>query len=126
MKRRNILVNVVMFSSISLLITIATYFLNIWLFSSNEPFSPTDAFFFEGIVFLLSGLLLLLGRGGINLGSQKAAILSALVEAVYGEDAVGPDEMFKRDKWKPRGFIRIALILILAGVFMILTYFLTL
>ena len=115
-----------MFSSISLLITIATYLVNIGLFSSIEYFSPTDAFFFEGIIFLLSGLLLLLGRGGINLWSQKAAILSALAEAVYDEDTVGPDEMFRRDSWKPRGFIRIALILILAGVFMILIYFLTL
>ena len=126
MKSRNILVSIMMFSSISLLITIATYFLNIWLFSSSEPFSPTDAFFLEGIIFLISGLLLLLGRGGINLWSQKAAILSALAEAVYGEDTVGPDEMFRRDRWKPKGFIRLALILILAGVFMILIYFLTL
>ena len=126
MKNRNILLNVIMFTSISLLITIATYLVNIGLFSSIEYFSPTDAFFFEGIIFLLSGLLLLLGRGGINLWSQKAAILSALAEAVYDEDTVGPDEMFRRDRWKPKGFVRIALILILAGVFMILIYFLTL
>jgi len=126
MKRRNILVNVVMFSSISLLITIATYFLNIWLFSSSEPFSPIDALFFEGIVFLIAGLLVLLGRGGINLWSQRAAILSALGGAVYDEDTVGPEEQFRRDMWRPKGFVRIALILILAGVFMILIYFLSL
>lgn len=125
MKKRNILLNAVMFLSISILITIATYFVNIWLFSSSEYFSPTDAFFFEGMIFLLSGLLLLLGRGGINFWSQKAAILSASAEAVYDKDTVGPDEIFKRDRWKPKGFIRIALILILAGVFMILIYFLT-
>ena len=121
-----------MFSSISVLITIATYFFNIWLFSSSEylrehaHFSPTGAFFLEGIIFLISGILLLLGRGGINLWSQRAAILSALAEAVYNEDTVGPAETFRKDRWKPKGFIRIALILVLAGVFMILIYFLTL
>lgn len=126
MKNRNILFNVVVLSSISILITIATYFVNIWLFSSSKYLSPTDAFFIEGITFLISGLLLLLGRGGINLWSQRAAILSALAEAIYDADTVGPDEMFRRDRWKPKGFIRIALILMLAGLFMILIYLLTL
>ena len=126
MKNGNILLNVVILSSISLLITIATYLVNIWLFSSYEYFSPTDAFFIEGLIFLVFGILLLLGRGGINLWSQRAAILSALAGAVYDEDTVGPAEIYRRDKWKPKGFIRIALILIFAGVFMILVYFLTL
>ncbi len=126
MKNRNVLLNIVMFSVVSLLITVAAYFVNIWFLSSSEYFSPTDAFFFEGVIFLLSGLLLLLGRGGINLWSRGAAILSALAEAVYGEDAVGPAETYRKDTWKPEGFIRLALILILAGVFMILIYFLTL
>lgn len=126
MKNRNILLNLVMFSSISLLITTAFYFVNTWLFSSSEYFSPTDAFFIEGTLFFIAGLLLLLGRGGINLWSQKAAILSALAGAVFDEDTVGPAEILRRDKWKPEGFIRIALILMLAGVFMILIYFLTL
>jgi len=115
-----------------MLITVATYFVNIWVFSSNKylrerlNLSPTDAFFIEGIIFLILGLLLLLGRGGINLWSQKAAVLSALAEAVYGEDTVGPSETLRRDRWKPQGFIRIALIFILTGVFMILIYLLTL
>lgn len=126
MKSKNILLNVVMFSSISTLVTIATYFVNTWLFSSSKYFSPTDAFFIEGVIFLLLGFLLLLGRGGINLWSQKAAILSALAEAVYKKDTVGPAETFRKDRWKPKGFVRVALILIFAGVFMILSYFLTL
>lgn len=132
MKSRNILLNIIVFSSISLLITIVTYFVNIWLFSSSEylreytHFSPTGILFLEGIVFLMAGVLLLLGRGGINLWSQKAAILSALAGALYGEDTVGPDESLRKDKWKPEGFIRLALILILTGVLMILGYFLTL
>lgn len=126
MKKRNMLLNMVMFLGISLLITTATYFVNTWLFSSSEYFSPTDIFFIEGILFLIAGVLLLLGRGGINLWSQKAAILSALAGAVYGGDTVGPAETLRKDVWRPKGFVRIALILILAGVFMILIYFLTL
>lgn len=126
MKKRNILLNIVMFSGISLLITMAVYFANTWFFSSSEYFSPTDVFFIEGILFLIAGVLLLLGRGGINLWSQKAAILSALAGAVYGGDTVGPAETLRKDVWRPKGFVRIALILILAGVFMILIYFLTL
>lgn len=126
MKNRNILLNLVVFSSLSLLITTATYFVNIWLFSSSKYFSPTDAFFLEGIIFLVFGLLLLLGRGGINLWSQRAAILSALAGALYDEDSVGPDEMLRKDRWKPEGFTRLALILIVTGFFTILVHFLTL
>lgn len=125
MKKGNVLLNIVMFSGISLLITMAVYFANRWFFSSSEYFSPTDVFFIEGIVFLIAGVLLLLGRGGVNLWSQKAAILSALAGAVYGGDTVGPAETLRKDVWRPKGFVRIALILILAGVFMILIYFLT-
>ena len=126
MKSKSVLLNLAAFSSISALITLVTYLVNVWLLSSNELFAPTDALFLEGIIFLIAGLLFLLGRGGINLWSQRAAILSALAEAIYHKDTVGPSEELRRDKWKPQGFIRLALILILAGVFMILTYFLTL
>lgn len=118
--------NIVMFSGISLLITVAAYFVNTWLWSASEYFSPADVFFIEGLLFIMAGILLLLGRGGINVWSLKAAILSALAEAVYGGDTVGPAETLRKDMWRPKGFIRIALILILAGVFMIVIYFLTL
>lgn len=108
-----------------MLITIATYFVNIWVLSSSKDFTPTDALFTEGIIFLLSGLLFLLGRGGISLWTVRAAILAAKASAVFGGDTVGPGEIFRRDLWKPKGFIRIALVLILAGIFMILGYFLS-
>lgn len=115
-----------MFSCISLTVTVVFYFVNVWFFSSKEYFSPTDAFFVEGMLFVICGLLLLLGRGGINLWSLKAAVLSALAEAVYNEDTVGPSEIMRKDRWKSRGFTRVALVLILTGVFMILVYFATL
>jgi len=124
MKSEKVLLSLLMLSCVSIMITIAFYFVNLWLFSSVRYFSPTDAFFIEGVLFLIVGFYLLLGRGGISIWSVRAAILSALAGAVFDQGTVGPDEMLKRDRWKPEGFVRLALILILAGVFMILIYFL--
>jgi len=124
MKTRKVLLNLLLLSCVSIMITIAFYFVNIWLFTSVKYFSPTDAFFVEGVLFIIVGFFFLLGRGGINIWSVRAAILSALAGAVFDEDTVGPDEILRRDRWKPQGFIRLALTLILAGVFMILIYFL--
>jgi hypothetical protein len=126
MKTGKILLNLATFSGISILIAICFYFVNVRFFSSIKYFSSTDAFFIEGMILLLCGILLLLGRGGINLWSQKAAILSALAGAVYDEDTIGPNEILRKDRWKPEGFTRLALILILAGVFMLIIYFLAL
>jgi len=126
MKSEKFLLNILMLSGVSLIITIAFYFVNLWLFSSSKYFSPTDAFFIEGILSLLLGFSLLLGRGGISPWSLKAAILSAAAGAVSGKSTVGPNEIYRRDRWKPEGFVRLALVLILTGVFMILFYFLTL
>jgi len=64
-----------------------------------------------------------LGRGGINLWSQKAAILLSLADALYNKETPGPRETYRRDAWKAKGFTRIALILIIAGVFMLIIYF---
>lgn len=126
MKLKIILLNVAMLSGVSALIALAIYFVNIRFFSSYKELSPTDAMFFEGMLSILIGFLLLIGRGGINIWSQKAAILAALAGAVFKEGSMGPSEILRRDRWKPEGFTRVALILILAGVFMILVYFLTL
>lgn len=126
MKAKMAAFNLLVFSGCSLLITVATYFVNLWLFFGNERFSPTDLLFIEGMICFIIGLLLLLGRGGIGPTSRRAAILSALAGAVFGEDTVGPSEIYRRDAWKPKGFTRLALILMIAGAFMILAYFLTL
>jgi hypothetical protein len=112
MKSRSIALNLATLSIISALITIGFYLINLQLFSNNKYLSPTDTMFFEGIAFLIIGLLLLLGRGGINLSSRRAAILSALAGAVSGKNAVDPSEIFRRDNWKPQGFIRLGIILI--------------
>ena len=125
MKLGKALLNLAVFSCISMIITVVFYFVNVQLFTT-PMLSPVDAMFIEGMLFLIIGFLFLLGRGGINVWSQRAAILSALTEAISGKDMLGPDETLEKDRWKPKGFTRLALILILTGVFMILTYFITL
>lgn len=125
MKLGKALLNLAVFSCISMIITVVFYFVNVQLFTT-PMLSPVDAMFIEGMLFLIIGFLFLLGRGGINVWSQRAAILSALTEAISGKDMLGPDETLEKDRWKPKGFTRLALVLILTGVFMILAYFITL
>jgi len=107
----------------SLIFACATYIANFWLFSSNQEISSVDALFFEGTTFIILGVLLVLGSGGINRRSRDAALLAATAEAIYGEQIMGPSEIFRRDAWKPRGFMRVGLILILTGTILLLIYF---
>lgn len=121
--KKSLLRNIIRLTCISLIVTCAVYSINLWSLSSNPRFSPTDALFIEGIISIILGALLLLGSGGINLWSRKAAVLAATAEAAYGTETVGPSEIFRRDAWKPKGFVRLGLILIIAGVFMLIIYF---
>jgi hypothetical protein len=123
-KIRTILLNIAAYSGIPLLMLAALYFVNLRFLSSNVRLSPTDALFIEGVILLTIGLLFLIGRGGINRASLSAAIIAAEANAIYGTDTAGPNEILQRDAWKARGFTRTALVLILSGVLMILTYFL--
>jgi hypothetical protein len=114
--------NIVLLIGVSLVLTCATYLVNIGIFSSNVSISPSDAAFLEGVFFIIIGALLFLGSGGIGRGSQKAAMLVATASAV-GKDVMGPSEIYKRDAWKPKGFTRLGLILILTGIFLLIIYF---
>ena len=125
MKRRAFF-NLAVLASASLLITLAAYFTNVLVFSSNKWVSPTDALFLEGSTSILVGFLLLLGRGGISYWSIKAAILAAAASALGGRETVGPSEIMRRDAWRSRGFLRFGLVLLLAGAFMLAGYFFTL
>ena len=107
---------------IAVIITVAAYFVNFWLFSSNSYLTPLDAFFLEGMALIIFGALFLIGSGGMNVWTLKAAILAAVAGA-YGQDTVGPREAMERDRWKPQGFTRFALVVLLTGFFMILAYF---
>jgi len=124
MRKKYVLLNVAMYTGVSLVIVTVVYFFNVLLLYSNDVISPNDAFFVEGVMFLLIGFLLLLGRGGISLWNVKGAILAATAEALYGAETVGPSETLRRDAWKSKGFIRAGLILLLTGIFMIAIYFL--
>ncbi len=126
MKKKYVLLNVAAYASISSLVAVAAHLFNVFFLSPSTMISPTDAFFIEGIFSLLSGFLLLLGRGGINLWSKKAAILASAAEAISGEETVGPREVMRRDAWKPKGFVRTGLVLVITGVLMLAVYFLTL
>jgi len=123
---RRVLLNVTLLISTSLVLAVATYIVNHWLFASFKPISPTDALFLEGIIFIILGALFFLGSGGINRASRGAALLAATAEAIYGEEVVGQAEIFRKDAWKPKGFIRLGLILVITGTILLIMYFVSL
>jgi hypothetical protein len=125
MKKTN-LFNLAVLIVIPAMLTVIMYVANLTLFSRNEYVSPADAFFVEGILFIILGTLFLLGSGGINRSSFQAAILGAAADGVYGKGGVGPSELFRRDSWKARGFPRIGFLLLLTGLIMLIIYFVSL
>jgi hypothetical protein len=124
MRKKYVLFNIATYVGVSLVIVMVVHFFNVLFVYSNGVLIPNDAFFVEGVLFLLIGFLLLLGRGGISFWNVKGAILAATAEALYGAETVGPSETLRRDAWKSKGFIRAGLILLLTGVFMLVIYFL--
>jgi len=52
-------------------------------------------------------------------------MLSAAASAA-GAEVIGPAEIFRKDAWKPEGFVRLALISVLTGIFLIVIYFVSL
>jgi len=111
---------------ISLFISVLTYAANLWLLAgylAKAYLSPKDALFIEGLVFALVGVLLLIGSGGINLWTVKGAILQSAADAITGESGE-PSKVFRRDAWRPSGFVRYGLVLLFSAVIMILIYFL--
>jgi len=121
---KTILLSVAIYSGVSLLVLGAVYMVDVGFLSCWLQLSALDALFMEGVMFIILGLLFLFGTGGINRGSVSAAILAAEAQAIFGDDIVGPNEILRRDSWKPKGFTRTALIFVFSGVLMILVYFL--
>jgi hypothetical protein len=117
--------NVLILLGTSLVMAFAIYLVNFLFFSSNESVSPGDASFMEGLLLVVVGALAYLGSGGISRTSQKAAMLSAAASAA-GAEVVGPGEIFRKDAWKPKGFVRLGLISVLTGIFLIIIYFVSL
>ena len=118
-----------------IIVAMVIYSLNYWFwrrlpenYRALLSVTQNDLLLFEGIATILLGFLLLLGRGGIDLWSIRAAVLGAAADAVYGRKGEGrkapsPNEVLREDVWKPSGFIRPGLVLICAGVILILLYF---
>jgi len=117
---KNALQNTLPLLSASAVLACTIYIFNLWLFSLIQEISPIDALFFEGIIFIILGILFLLGSGGITRASQKAALLAATAEAIFDDQVMKPSEVYRRDSWKPKGFIRFGLILIITGIILIL------
>jgi hypothetical protein len=84
--------------------------------------SPLDASLFEGVIFVLFGVLFLIGSGGITQASRKAAVLAATASAM-GNDVIGPSEVYRKDVWKPKGYASLGLILIMTGIILLVIYF---
>jgi hypothetical protein len=98
--------------------------LNFFILPHSIFFRTYDWFFFEGILcFILSGLFAL-GRGGIDAYTARSARTEASADAIYGKD-YGISETFRKDKWRPEGFPKAALILLMAGIVLLIIYFLT-
>jgi hypothetical protein len=122
---RNRVENALISIGISLAIACATYLLGGWFISSHSFMSRTDATFVEGIFFIFVGFLVLIGSGGITRNSQKAAMLASAAKAISHKDVIGPSEIFRKDAWKPKGYVRFGLVLMGAGAFLLVIYFLS-
>jgi len=81
-----------------------------------------DAAFLEGLLFLICGVLAVIGSGGISQSTRKAAMLAAAASAM-SKDVIGPSEVYRRDRWKPKGFTRLGLTLTITGIILIIVYF---
>jgi len=122
---KSVLQNVTLLIGASLILASATYVINLKLFSLHSRVSSVDTLFLEAIFFISIGALLFLGSGGISRTSQKAAMLASAAKAL-GKEVIGPSEIFRRDAWKPKGFTRLALTLIMTGIILLIIYFVSL
>lgn len=108
---------------ISLLAAAILYFVDIQFFPPRADMIPADYAFIEGVFLVLSGLLIFIGSGGIGPASRSAAMLASAAEAISGKEVIGPSEIFRRDAWKPKGYTRLGLVLVLTGLFLLVLYF---
>jgi hypothetical protein len=120
---RRILRNLLLLIAISLTIATIIYLLNLRLLSSNPNITPETATFFEGLLATLSGCLLLLGSGGISRNTRSAAMIASAAKGMSSGDIIGPSELFERDAWRPKGFARLGLVMTMAGIFLLVIYF---
>ena len=123
MSSRQIASGLLFLAGIAAIITVVVYFVNIWLLAralSVNKVTPHEAFFVEGLLFLVSGFLLLVRGGGIDFW----AIREAFGRRIWGRVAVDTNEPVRRERWRPQGLIGLALVLLITGFFMLVLYFL--
>jgi len=122
MSARQIALGLLFLVGVAAIITAVAYFVNIRLFSGNQwgSSTPHEAFLVEGLLFLVSGFLLLVGGGGIDFW----AIREAFGRRIWGRVAVDTSEPVRRERSKPQGLVGLALVLLIAGFFMLVLYFL--
>jgi hypothetical protein len=124
---KSIAFNVVLLFGISLMLACIVYYVDLRIFSSEVGnISCLDALFIEAVLSIILGALALLGSGGLSRASQRAAALAAAAGAISSRETIGPSEVFRRDAWKPRGFVRLGLVLMMMGVSLLIIYFLSL
>jgi hypothetical protein len=99
--------------------------INFFVLPARGGIRVYDWFLFEGLFCIVLSVLFALGRGGIDAYTLRSAATAAVADAVYGTD-YGVSETFRKDKWKPEGFPKAALVLMVAGLVMLVVYFLTL
>ena len=99
--------------------------LNFSILPHSIYFRTYDWFFLEGILCFVLSVLFALGRGGIDAYTRRSATIKALADAIYGKD-YEISETFRKDKWRPEGFPNAALVLLIAGIALLIIYFLTL
>jgi membrane protein implicated in regulation of membrane protease activity len=98
---------------------------NLFILPHSIYFRAYDWFFFEGIFCFILSVLFALGRRGIDAYTSRSATAKALADAIYGKD-YEVSETFRKDKWRPEGFPKAALVLLIAGIVILMIYFLTL
>jgi len=125
MKLTGALSNIILFFVLPVLIVGLQYYANAMVLSGNRFLSPTEVLFYEGILWVIVGLLFLMGMRNYNI--RKAAEVVAVAKTFpSGDDYVGRSGFFRRYIWQVKGSTRLGLILIFSGLLMIAVYFLTL
>lgn len=99
--------------------------INFFILPHNLSIRIYDWFLFEGIFCIVLSVLFALGRGGIDAYTLRSASTAALTDAIYGTDH-HVSQVFRKDKWRPEGFPKAALVLLLVGIVVLIIYFLTL
>jgi hypothetical protein len=99
--------------------------LNFYVLPSNAGVRVYDWFLFEGIFCVIFSVLFALGRGGIDAYTLRSAATAAAADAIYGTNHK-VSETFRKDKWRAEGFPKAALVLLVAGLVMLVIYFITL